>query len=117
MTTKDKPSFIRALHEAGVALGVPIRQELADIYWRELSDMPLPAVLAGLRAFLRSSRHLPTVADIRLAAEQTSGHSPGSQTPGSIGRASCGVCDGTGWAVRSTGHHSVARRCECRRGG
>ena len=115
MTATDKGRFIRALAECGMALRVPLTDELVGVYWRHLSDLSLGSVVNALSESVKTTTKFPSVADIRAAAELGSGHSVGSQTPGSLGHAGCAICEGTGWAVRNDGPHRRASRCTCRK--
>ena len=117
MTATDKSRFIRALSDVGMALRVPLTDELVGVYWRHLSDLSLGAVVNALSESVKASTKFPSVADIRTAAELGSGHSVGSQTPGRLGSEGCAVCDGTGWAVRTEGQQKLASRCKCRQAG
>lgn len=114
MTARDRATLYRALSEAGTLLQVPITQELADLYWRHLSDLPVQGVLDALGCLLRQSDRLPPISGLRTACEASGGHAVGSQPPGRIGRASCQECDGTGFVVHTNGPHRRAVRCTCR---
>ena len=115
MTSADRSKFIRALAECGMALRVPLTDELVGVYWRHLSDLSLGAVVNALSESVKTTTKFPSVADLRQAAELGSGHSVGSQTPGRLGSEGCAVCEGTGWAVRTEGPHRRASRCTCRK--
>ena len=120
MTSGDKPRLIRALAEACAVLRVPLTQEVADTYCRMLADLPIAGVLASLEGLIKVTDRLPSISAIRAGCEQSTGHAPGSQTPGQIGRASCAECEGRGWVSTTVQHAGqstrLARRCGCRRG-
>jgi len=115
----DRYAFVRAMSELAQSVGVLLTDGTVDAHWRGLQDLPLPAVLAGLTAAARVCKRLPSVAEVRELSPATE-HRPGSQTPGSIGKATCEACEGRGWVsveVQSSGQLvRLARRCSCRRG-
>jgi hypothetical protein len=118
VTSLDRAPFVRALAELSAVLRWPITDGQVDAYWRALEDLPWPSVKAGLAACLRDCHAMPTPADVRAHAPQAEYHAIGSQAPGTIGRAACEVCAGTGWelvTVQTSGLSTrQARRCKCR---
>lgn len=118
MTGRDRGAFVRALAELSTVLSWPLTDGLVDAYWRGLVDLEYASVAAGLGLCLRDCKTMPTPAEIRARCPQAAYHAIGSQAPGSIGRAGCEVCSGTGWeivTVQTSGLSTrQARKCKCR---
>ena len=119
VTGTDRYAFVRAMSELAQSVGVLLTDGTVDAHWRGLRDLPLPAVLSGLTSAARVCKRLPSVAEVRELSPATE-HRPGSQTPGSIGKATCEACEGRGWVsveVQDKGQLvRLARRCSCRKG-
>ena len=115
----DRYAFVRAMSELAQSVGVLLTDGTVDAHWRGLQDLPLPAVLSGITSAARVCKRLPSVAEVRELSPATE-HRPGSQTPGSIGKAECEACEGRGWLsveVHDKGQRvRLARRCQCRKG-
>lgn len=121
MTSLDRAPFVRALAELSAVLRWPITDGQVDAYWRALEDLAWDSVRQGLAACLKDCRTMPTPADVRARSPEPVYHALGSQAPGTIGRAECELCSGTGWEIVTVQTSGLptrqARRCKCRGAG
>jgi hypothetical protein len=118
MTENDRQAFTLALHKLALAVGYGLTDQVVQAYREGLEDWPLARVRLALHSVGKTADHWPSVAEIRAAGRDD--HAPGSQTPGSIGKASCSACEGRGWVSVTVQHAGqpvrLARRCTCRKG-
>ncbi len=65
MTNQDRPNFLAALNAMAIAFTIELSPERIDVYWGDLKDLPLGAVVKACEHLRRSSVHFPRIAEIR----------------------------------------------------
>lgn len=116
-------AFSRALKSWLALFSEHYRQEISELsalgYLEGLADLTAAQLDLACAEALRSSRFLPTVADIRAAlGEARTRMQPRAPDSGALGEV-CPSCQGLGWRIepRTDGEGNWAVRCGCRGSG